>query len=217
MELVRERTETYSVEESEKAAHNAQIKERYRMLQDAETSQFNTATPTQTYTKNESVQTKATTYYAPTFDTVSTVEQHPQITEYVRGDMRLFTTDKLDRVMEQMQQTAYVAPTAVVEPTFIADVTKQSEESAVVNTEYSFTSFAKMMLAAFAVVVIALLAWICVNTNAIQQKTVQLEQLETQKAELIERHAEIQRRIDNAQSEETIRRYAESKGLLGTD
>jgi hypothetical protein len=75
--------------------------------------------------------------------------------------------------MEQMQQNTYVAPTAVIQPTFVADVTKQAETTAAVNAEYSFTTFAKMMLTAFAVIVVALLSWICVNTNAIQQKTFQ--------------------------------------------
>ena len=42
----------------------------------------------------------------------------------------------------------------------------------------------------------------------------ELRNLEQQREELVERNAEIQRRIEIAQSEETIREYALSQGMI---
>ena len=92
-------------------------------------------------------------------------------------------------------------------------------QSATVKTEaqYSLSSMAKIVMAAFACVIVAMMTLICVNTYAINQKRMRIEELETQKAELVERSQEIQRRIENATSEETIREYAESQGMVKSE
>jgi hypothetical protein len=41
-----------------------------------------------------------------------------------------------------------------------------------------------------------------------------LQNLETKRLELIEKNMEIQRRIENANAEDTIREYAESSGMI---
>ena len=69
-------------------------------------------------------------------------------------------------------------------------------------------------MAIFATVVVMMLTLICVNTQIIQRKSMQLRNLEQQREELVNRNEEIQRRIENAQSEETIREYALSQGMI---
>lgn len=59
-----------------------------------------------------------------------------------------------------------------------------------------------------------MLTLICVNTQILSRKSAELKDLERQRQELVERNEEIQRRIEDAQSEETIREYAISNGMI---
>jgi hypothetical protein len=53
---------------------------------------------------------------------------------------------------------------------------------------------------------------ICVNTQLIGQKRIKLKNLEKQKEELLEKNEDIQSRIEQATSADTIRQYAAANG-----
>ncbi len=201
MELVRERQMTQEVS-TEREAHNAQISERYRRLQSAEADQFaaENAGPVAT-------QTEAPLYYSPASDT-PVMQQTPTVTDYVREGAvsSVFTAEKFNR-MEGFATEEMMAPT-YVEPTY-----EQATATASVE-RYALTPLAKIVMAIFTVVVVAMLAMIGVNSRIISQKKLQVKNLEQKREQLVERHEEIQNRIEVAQSEESIRAWAESQGMV---
>jgi outer membrane murein-binding lipoprotein Lpp len=73
---------------------------------------------------------------------------------------------------------------------------------------------AKAVLAAFVATVLLMLTLICVNTQIIRIKSVRVQDLEQQKEQLAQDIAELQSRIQAAQSEEAIREYALSNGMI---
>ncbi len=166
--------------------HNAQIAERYKRLQNAESMQF-------------SEPSAATPVLTPTIE--KTVEE-PQITHYTREkiDSPVFTTEKFERAETVIAPTQMQAPIAV--------------QSTAVAEQYSLSRMAKMVMAAFAAVVVFMLTLICVNTQIINRQSVRIRNLEEKRDELVERNEEIQARIELAQSEETIREYAISQGMI---
>lgn len=178
--------------------HNAQINERYRRLQNAEADQF--ATPTQqTYEPVLSVESTVLPVETPA------VEQAPQVTEYVRSYAQspLFTTEKFDRVEELIQEETPVAAVKVVENTAVVQ-----------ETQYSLTHMAKVVMAAFATLVMIMLTLICVNSHVISRNEVEIQALELQREQLIEENAEIRALIENAQSDEVIRQFAVQNGMI---
>ena len=84
--LLEQQTTKLTNDEIAAKEHNAQIKERYLKLQNAEANQFTE----ETVAPQASIFTKETpvTYYSPVVDNVATVEQAPQITEYVREELK---------------------------------------------------------------------------------------------------------------------------------
>lgn len=211
MELVLDRPTTkQTVDTNEAQEHNALIKERYRKLQSAEADQFSVPSYTAPSYQATTVEPQSSTVYAPMFGSTATVEQTPQVTEYVRHmESSLFTAEKF----EKMENTAVEE----VAPTFVADVTTNVPTMAtasVVNEDYGLNSLAKFMIGVFAAVVVCAMTMICVNTSTIQQKSLRLRNLEEKREELIEQNEEIERRIASAKSEETIRQYAESQGMV---
>ena len=215
MEVVRER-EAVQVTNAELEAqqHNAQISERYRRLQNAVADQFTS----QTYTApvQASVSTlERTTYATPVQDT-PVVEQVPQVTDYVSESISssVFTAEKFNSV-EIGNETAMSV--ATVAPTYIAPVVEQAPTTAVevgTQSQYALTPLAKVVMAVFAVVVVGMTSLIGVNSNIIEQKKMKIKNLEKQRQQLIEQHAEIQERIEIAQSEETILEWAKEQGLM---
>lgn len=209
MELVREnetiRTATVDVEAQ---AHNALIRERYRRLQNAEAEQFTENHVTEERFSEVSNVEAPAVYAAPVTENVSEVEQVPQVTEFVhvRPEASVFTTDKFER----LQQSERVAPSAVsVAPVYVAPVTVSAVAT---EAQYSLSALAKIAMAVFTFVIVAMLTMICVNTQLINQKRIKLKNLEEQKEELLEKNEEIQRRIEQATSEDTIRQYAAANG-----
>ena len=189
--------------------HNAQIKERYRRLQDAEADQF----AAESYAE-ERAQTSYAVRASVLAPEAPAVEQVPQVTEFVhtRIDSPVFTTEKFERAEEQTaQEQAPVAAYIPVEMPVQAPVATVAVSQ---ETQYSLSRLAKTVMAAFAAVVIVMLTLICVNSQIIRQKTARIANLEAQKQELIENNAEIQRRIEVAQSEEAIEEYALSQGMI---
>ena len=127
------------------------------------------------------------------------------MTEYVApAASALFTTQKFEAV--KAYEAANVAPVEFVEPVKAAEVA--------VEAHYSLTPLAKIVMAVFTFVIVAMLTMICVNTQIIRQKKIQLKNLEEKKDQLVEQSEEIQRRIEAAKSEEAILKYAEANGLL---
>ena len=176
--------------------HNAQINERYRRLQDAEADQF--ATPTQqTYAQPVlSVEPIVLSMETPA------VEQVPQVVEFVRSytESPLFTTEKLEKVERLIEeQTVVETPVATV---------------AVKEESYSLTHAAKVVMAAFAALVVLMLTIIGINSRIISRNEVEIQALEIQKAQLIEDNAAIRALIENAQSDEVIREFAVQNGMM---
>ena len=205
MEAVREKMYTQSIEVEEAQKHNAMINERYRKLQNAVADQFSNETTAQVEENvtAEAVREEAPLYISPS--NVATLEQAPRVTEYVAPTASaLFTTQKFEAVK------AYEATQA--KPVEIATPVQATETAAEVH--YSLTPLAKIVMAVFTFVIVAMLSLICVNTQIIRQKKIQLKNLEEKKEQLMEQSEEIQRRIEAAKSEETIRKYAEENGLL---
>ncbi|MBQ3020080.1 MAG: hypothetical protein IJD77_05805 [Clostridia bacterium] len=196
MEQLLERTLQTSVDTQEAQQHNAQINERYRKLLSAENDQFS---------EQNNVAPTVSNVVAPTVSETPVMEQSPQVTEFVheRVSAPVFTADKFDLIREQAVK---VAP--IVAPVF------ERKEAIAVEAQYSLTPLAKVVMAVFTMIVIAMLTMICLNTKWIENKSTRIKNLEKQREELMERNEEIQQRIEIAQSEETIRQYAESHGMV---
>ena len=76
------------------------------------------------------------------------------------------------------------------------------------------TALAKMLIAAFAVVVIALLSLIAYNSQIIHQKRIQINGLEAKREQLLQDQKELEARIAAAQDEATILQWAQSQGMV---
>ena len=213
METILERVNLQQqLAEQEAQKHNALIRERYKRLQDAEADQFS-----QSYTQetNAADYTVRASVLAPEKPSVSVndtpiFEQTPQITEFVREriDSPVFTTDKFNAVEETAMQTTAFAPVAT------QAVQMQAPAAVAVESQYSLTQFAKMVIAAFAAAVIVMLSLICVNTQFIRQKTMEYDALQMQSEQLQAEYAQLQARIEKATAEETIAEYALSQGMI---
>ena len=182
-------------------AHNEQISERYRQLKNIVDDQFSTRTietPTQHSYANS----------APAYQTyayASTVEQNPQVTEYIRNlKASIYQTENYETSATMMQQE-------VVEPVVVNEAKATTQES------YGLTTMGKVVLGVFAAVVIFMMALIGANTNTLEQKSMRINELQMQRQTLIEQNAEVERRIAEARSEEAIRQYAESQGMIEID
>ncbi len=190
--------------EKEAELHNAQIKERYRRLQDAEADQFAEA---ETVTTNN-----ATDFITRAFASSPTApvqEQVPEVTEYVREriDSPVFTTEKFERLQNNATPVNAMPVQFLVQT--VAPVAVSNQE-----TQYSLTRLAKTVMAAFAAVVVLMLTLICVNTNLINQKAYYLRSLEAQKQELVETYSEIQARLERATSDDAIEEWAQANGMI---
>ena len=200
MELLREEQIQLSSAEVEAQKHNAMIKERYRRLQNAVADQFaavENAVQTETPVKEESV-----TYISPSAVNTAVLEEEPTVTEYISPAANaLFTTEKFERMTVE-EPVRQAAPTPVA--------------AAVVSTQaqYSLSPLAKVVMAVFTFVIVAMLTMICVNTHLLSQKRIKIQNLEEKKEQLMQQYDDIQRRIEAAQSEEAIRDYALSQGMV---
>ena len=198
-----EKTQSISID-NEAQKHNAMISERYRRLQDAEADQFgSSASYTQSVSASVATPEKTvstTQVSAPAF------AQEAKVVEYVRSRIEtpVFTTEKFATTVQDTVVTPITpAPVEICAPT-----------QAVQEEQYSLTRMAKAVMVAFATLVMVMLTVICINTHIINRKTIRIQNLEEKRQELIEQNAEIQRRIQNAQSEDTIREFALSQGMI---
>ncbi len=195
-----------AVRDQAAALHNAQIKERYERLRNVEADQF------AQFEQEVQAQPRASVL-APERPAPRTSEQTPSVTEYTRReeDYAIFTPEALDRAMERTAPTAPVyappvqpMPVAVVEPTATVETAAQ----------YSLSALAKKVLVAFACVVVALLTVIAINSYVITQKRIRLEKLEQKRQQLEEKNGEIQKRIQQATNEDTIRAFIQENGMM---
>lgn len=209
--LENERTQTLT-QDREAELHNAGINERYRRLAAAEERQFGESNATETTVRASVLAPERPAFTAPIAENIPAIEQIPTVTEYVRTRVEspVFTTEKFGGITEE-------APVAVQTPVEMPTQTAAAAVAAVAvsqEAQYSLSRMAKIVMAAFATLVAVMLAVICINTQIISQKTLQLKALEAQRAELLEENAEIQNRIAQARSEEAIREYAKSQGMI---
>ncbi len=201
---------TTAEEEAQKQRHNALINERYRRLQDAEADQFASGTPTTDYAPT-TVRASVLAPEAPVYTETSVFEQTPQVTEYVRERIEspVFTTEKFNGISEMAATVVAPAPVSAM-PVEIVMPTA----SVAVEEQYSLSRMAKMVMAACAAVVVLMLTLICVNTHALNAQYTRIQNLEERRAELVEEHEFVQRRLENAKSEQTVREYALSQGMI---
>ena len=212
MTSLRERMQVGLSEVEEAQKHNAQISENYRKLANV-WEQLDVATEetkTEEQQAEEAVQEQNVVEEAPLYispSNVSAFEQTPRMTEYVSPTAAsVFTTQKFEAIKPYEEEMRVAAPVEMATPKTVTETA--------VEARYGLTPFAKVVMAVFTFVVIAMLSMICINTQIIRQKSIRIKNLEEKKEQLLEQYDEIQRRIETAQSEEAIRAYAEANGMV---
>ncbi len=183
--------ERSTLEDVEKQQHNSMISERFRNILNAVEDVFSAAEAEQGVLSQ-----------APSLDGTPTVEQIPTVTEFAPA----LTTEVVQRIEELQREEVVAIP---------APAQKQvAKASSAVAAQYSLTPLAKALTVAFAVVVLAMLVLIGVNSYLLRQRSVRLQNLEEKREELLERNEEIQMRIMELQTEESILERAKQAGLL---
>lgn len=191
MELLRERTTTETYDAGLAERHNAMIKERYRRLQSAEADQFAEETYTE---RNHS-------------EATPTVAVEENVDTSVRSTASIFTAEKFENLQGFHHEEAQVKVAA-------PQITQKPKAVVAVEERYGLTPLAKILMAVFTLVVIAMISLICVNTQIIHQKTIKIKNLEQKKEQLMEQNEEIQLRLQQAQSPEAIEEYALANGMV---
>lgn len=207
--------------------HNAMIRERYRLLQNAEDAQLE-----KTFAEAEQ-QKRAEQFNAPAAPVEPVVPAVPEApaAPVVKTQERavpltaqqkdLFTADTFRRVVSGAAEAQAAVQTPVQAPAFrpvyvpgeAKEQVKAVEKSAEKALEsYSLTNAAKAVIAAVAAFVVLLIALIGVNTRILNAKGAELTMLEEKKAELVEQSRELANRIEKATSEETIAAWAQANG-----
>ena len=207
--------------------HNAMIRERYRLLQNAEEAQLE-----KTFAEAEQ-QKRAEQFTAPAAPVEPVVPAVPEVpaAPVVKTQERsvpltaqqkdLFTADTFRRVVSGAAEAQAAVQTPVQAPAFrpvyvpgeAKEQVKAVEKSAEKALEsYSLTNAAKAVIAAVAAFVVLLIALIGVNTRILNAKGAELTMLEEKKAELVEQSRELANRIEKATSEETIAAWAQANG-----
>ena len=189
-------------EEQERELHNAMIAEKYQEILGVVEGQIEKEpvfATTQIYAPVEEKTNVTPSYSAPN------TQHTPHVTEYVPSNLAatLFTTETLDRIAPQPAMTM-AAPQSVV----------KEEVLSVTEPSYSLTPMAKAVMAIFATTVVVMLSMIGANTMTIKRKNLRLKNLEEKKQELMERNEEIQRYIQELQTEDSIIQRATDAGLL---
>lgn len=207
--------------------HNAMIRERYRLLQNAEEAQLEkTFAEAEQQKRAEQFTAPAAPVEpvvpavpeAPAAPVVKTQEKAVPLTAQQKD---LFTADTFRRVVSGAAEAQAAVQTPVQAPAFrpvyvpgeAKEQVKAVEKSAEKALEsYSLTNAAKAVIAAVAAFVVLLIALIGVNTRILNAKGAELTMLEEKKAELVEQSRELANRIEKATSEETIAAWAQANG-----
>ena len=196
--------------ELEREQHNAQIQERYRRILEAEEIQFDT--PVQASAQAPayvSAPTIQTPYVAPIVNNTPVREQTPVVSEFPsRLENPAFTSQKYDNLEANYTPVIEPVQEAVPVQEVVSSVAVEPVES------FSLTAKAKMVIGAVCATFVLMFSLVGVNTQIINQKAKQIKNLEKVRKELMEQNDELQLRIQNAQSEESIREYALSHGMI---
>ncbi len=188
-----------AIENAEKEQHNAGISDRFAQLFDTVAEQFGA-------TEVRENQRETTTYTTPTRVSETPAMEHtPVVQEYAPSALAasVFSADKFEQIEGFRREEVVQTPTTQV-------VVRRSAVA-----QYTLTPLAKVAMAVFTLLVIAMLALIGVNSQILQRKSIQIKNLEQKKEQLMEENEEIQRYIRELQSEESIIQRATEAGLLG--
>ena len=207
--------------------HNAMIRERYRLLQNAEEAQLEKTFAEAEQQKRAEQFTAPAAPVAPVVPAVPEAPAAPVVKTQERAvpltaqQKDLFTADTFRRVVSGAAEAQAAVQTPVQAPAFrpvcvpgeAKEQVKAVEKSAEKALEsYSLTNAAKAVIAAVAAFVVLLIALIGVNTRILNAKGAELTMLEEKKAELVEQSRELANRIEKATSEETIAAWAQANG-----
>lgn len=207
--------------------HNAMIRERYRLLQNAEEAQLEKTFAEAEQQKRAEQFTAPAAPVAPVVPAVPEAPAAPVVKTQERAvpltaqQKDLFTADTFRRVVSGAAVAQAAVQTPVQAPAFrpvyvpgeAKEQVKAVEKSAEKALEsYSLTNAAKAVIAAVAAFVVLLIALIGVNTRILNAKGAELTMLEEKKAELVEQSRELANRIEKATSEETIAAWAQANG-----
>lgn len=207
--------------------HNAMIRERYRLLQNAEEAQLEKTFAEAEQQKRAEQFTALAAPVAPVVPAVPEAPAAPVVKTQERAvpltaqQKDLFTADTFRRVVSGAAEAQAAVQTPVQSPAFrpvyvpgeAKEQVKAVEKSAEKALEsYSLTNAAKAVIAAVAAFVVLLIALIGVNTRILNAKGAELTMLEEKKAELVEQSRELANRIEKATSEETIAAWAQANG-----
>ena len=198
--------------ELEREKHNAQIQERFRKLREAEELQFDGNASVQAHA---SVNAPVYNYSAPVVNNTPVMAQTPTVTEFpTMLENPVFTTDKYKNVSinagvqeVQAQEVKEIVNTPAAPVYSVAD-------ALAVEESFSLTSKAKMVIGAVAATFVLMFSMVGINTQIIKNNAKQIKNLEKVRKQLMERNQELETRIEMAQSEETIREYALSQGMI---
>lgn len=207
--------------------HNAMIRERYRLLQNAEEAQLEKTFAEAEQQKRAEQFTAPAAPVAPVVPAMLEAPAAPVVKTQERAvpltaqQKDLFTADTFRRVVSGAAEAQAAVQTPVQAPAFrpvyvpgeAKEQVKAVEKSAEKALEsYSLTNAAKAVIAAVAAFVVLLIALIGVNTRILNAKGAELTMLEEKKAELVEQSRELANRIEKATSEETIAAWAQANG-----
>lgn len=207
--------------------HNAMIRERYRLLQNAEEAQLEKTFAEAEQQKRAEQFTALAAPVAPVVPAMPEAPAAPVVKTQERAvpltaqQKDLFTADTFRRVVSGAAEAQAAVQTPVQAPAFrpvyvpgeAKEQVKAVEKSAEKALEsYSLTNAAKAVIAAVAAFVVLLIALIGVNTRILNAKGAELTMLEEKKAELVEQSRELANRIEKATSEETIAAWAQANG-----
>lgn len=228
----------YTPPQEDAALHNALIKERYEKLKNAEATQLAESISEAERAPYAAPRAAASVLAperpektAPAF-TAPVPERTPLGNEVVhtKVDSPLFTPETLDRTIRREDYDFAPSETPDVSAADLLAASVQTAGGAAVaempvtavnvgvrEESYGFSRFAKMVMAAFAALVIVMLTVICINTQVISSKSAQLRRLETQRQALVEENAALEGRIEEAKSPEKILEYAQEHGMILDD
>lgn len=181
-----------TVIDQEAELHNSRINNMYTILQNAESEQLERLW-------EEAKRAPQASVLAPEKPAEVPVYEHTP----VQSD--LFTPATLDRTIERSVPTYPVYQPA---PTQVA-VEAEKEEFT-----YSLTSAAKKAIAIFASAAAVMMTLICVNTHVINLRKAEISALELSNANARVAIAQLEEQIAVESSEESIREWAFTQGLI---
>lgn len=198
--------------ELEREQHNAQIQERYRRILEAEESQFDGISNVQASVQAPAP-VSAPTYTAPIVNNTPVMEQAEVVTEYPSLlESPVFTGEKYANLEANYTATPVQAMPEIIEQP-VAPVTSMATAMQV-EERFSLTAKAKMVIGAVCATFVLMFSLVGINTQIINRTAKQIKNLEKTRQQLMEKNDELQLRIESAKSEESIREYALSQGMI---